>query len=219
MTERYEPIKSELRVAEEFLTIADWQRKSEERAEALKESIPGQLHPKLFTLLNRLDERLFDLQRLDSIAEADGLVKKPEFHTTLIGFTRGKEVQERLKAMDQEKRQATIEALNTLAEQMDWTPVQADPVTYRIAKDYVKVDDEGKEVEREQRKSIIQFIDFRGTEEFFTKMNALLGTEFDSPPTHVTLYTSSTNPKNMTLGIGMSTKDDMEELQPTPVNS
>lgn len=144
MPERYEPAEQEQRIAEEFLTVDDWQRKSEERAEALKDSVPGQLHPKLFTLLNRLDERLFDLTRLDQVAEIEGLTKKPEFHTTLIGFTRGKEVKTKLAMMPWEQRESAKIELDKLVQEMDWTPIAADPVTYRIAKDYVKIDDEGE---------------------------------------------------------------------------
>lgn len=217
MPEQYEPTDNEKHIAEEFLTIDDWQRLSDERAEALKDSVPGQLHPKLGTLLNRLDERLFDLSRLDDVAKTEGLVKKPEFHATLIGFTRGKEVKTKLAMMKWEKREEVKIALDKLVQNMDWTPVKADPVTYRIAKDYVKVDGNEKELERERRQSIIQFISFRGTEKFFAQLNALLGTSFDPPPTHVTLYTSSTNPKNMTLGIGISTKEDVDQLHPEPI--
>jgi hypothetical protein len=217
MPEHYEPTEREQHIAEEFLTVDDWQRLSDERVEALKDSVPGQLHPKLFTLLNRLDERLFDLHRLDGVAETEGLVKKPEFHTTLIGFSRGKEVKTKLAMMKWEKREEVKIALDQLVQNMDWTPIKADPVTYRIAKDYVKVDNGGQELERERRQSIIQFIGFRGTEKFFAQLNALLGTSFDPPPTHVTLYTNSTNPKNMTLGIGISTKEDVDQLRPEPI--
>lgn len=214
--ERYQPAPEECNQAEVFLTPEE-KRLSDEREAAIEASKPGELHPKLGSLLVPFDERLIHLDRLAQLAEQEEFHRKPEFHITILGFSNGKEILNRLAELPEAERAERIEAIHEITKTTDWNPVGADQEILRIHKDYQV--QEGEELKTvEQRESLIQKIDLAGTEEFFARLNALMGTNFEIPVTHVTIFTKSTNPKNATLGIGVKSNAEFETLEPTEVH-
>ncbi len=213
--ERYQPSPEEFNQAEVFLTSED-KRLSDEREAAIEASRPGEIEPRLGSLLIPFDERLVQLDRLQQTAEQEEFHRKPEFHITILGFTTGKELARSLGAMSESDRSEKISALQEIVSTTDWSPVGADGEILRIHKDY-QTSDGNSITTVEQRESFIQKIDLAGTKDFITRVNALLGTTFEVPVTHVTLYTKSTNPKNATLGIGIKNNAEFDALKPTNV--
>lgn len=212
--EKYIPTPEDYKVAEEIMT-EEQKRESDERAAAFAESRPNQLNTKIGTLLHPIAEKLLHLHALEDTASKNGFVRKPEFHITVIGYKNGKVVMNRLNALPPEEQHAVIEKINDAAKLVDWSIDPGDVL--HIQKEYVVKDADGIETSRERRESLIQQLDVPGMNAFYERMNQLLGTELEPQPPHITLYSTSTDPKNVSRGIGIDTMAEWEELHPQPV--
>lgn len=213
--EKYIPTPEDYHIAEEIMT-EEQKRESDERVAAFAESKPNQLNKKIGTLLHPIDERLLHLNDLDPVATKSGFVRKPEFHMTVIGNRSGKEVRASLWKFEYPDQQRLIQKINDAARATDWS---INPGELRkIVKDYVVQDDDGNEKSRERRETIIQLLDVPGMKQFYAALNELLGTNLEAPPAHITLYSTSSDPKNVTRGIGIESQAELEQLHPQPVN-
>ena len=135
------------------------------------------------------------------------LGRKREFHLTAIGSATGEAIKADLLARDEKERLRLFGAVADLARTWVWTARPQDDF-YLIRKTY-----EGSEV----RTSIIQKVALDGLAEFYGRLNALLGTSFEVPMPHLTLYTGSTNPEKALRGIGLYSEKEFLDLGPEKV--
>lgn len=146
----------------------------------------------------KLDESILD--NLNDEASKKGLNKKEEFHTTLIGYSTG----QKIISIGRDNIDSIIE---NIYQEFKW---QFSPKNefYYIEKDYP---------ENEKRRSIIQVIDLPELPVFYKKMNETLGTNFEIPFPHTTLFTNSTNEENRYKGIGIYSKEEFNLLKPIKI--
>ncbi|MBI3957038.1 MAG: hypothetical protein HY340_03550 [Candidatus Kerfeldbacteria bacterium] len=211
--EPYIPSPEEIQRAEEFLT-ADERRLSDQREQAFERSAVSRIEPSLGTVKYGLDRDLLSTEKTMSFAQERGYEPKSEFHVTLIGFRNGKKIREALKRLAPDRQRQTIGRINDLIAETDWTITNAEQQLMHITKDYVVVDQDRQERSRETRESVIQLLQLRGTEIFYQKINEMLGTSLEAPPTHLTLFTKGTDPERSRSGIGIETPSELEQLRP-----
>lgn len=213
--EYYTPSVDEYRVAEEIMT-EEQKRDSDERVRAFAESKPNRLNEKTGTLLHPIAEQLIEFENLPSYAEQHGFTRKPEFHFTVISNRSGKIVKERLGQLPDDERRQAVQRINEAAQKVDWSMKSGE--LRRVIKDYVVTNDRDDEISRERRESIIQLLDIPGIAEFYATLNEVLGTAIEPPPAHITLYSTSSDPKNISRGIGIESQAEMDGLHPEPVD-
>lgn len=170
------------------------------------------------TLLLAIDPRMVDLNAKRAVALERGLDAKSEFHITIIGTRTGEQIQEYLAGLEESERQAEWEKVVALADSIDWEVELLDEYYY-IEKEY-EIEEEvsrakGVKIERETRRSIIQMADVQRLEEFYNRLNELTGINLQPQfPTHVTLFTTSTNPVKTGRGIGIYSQREFEAMGP-----
>lgn len=211
--EKYQPSPEEIKSAEDSMT--DEQKKiSEEREKSFLAPEGRSFDESKNTLLLDIDKNVVDLDAIRELAEKNGFEQKGDFHITILGFKNGGEIKKALKALPEEQRQDMISQIKSLAESTDWNFV-FEPQRYHIAKEYVAPDPKNKGSElREQRESYIQMVNLPGMKTFYDKLNALLGTNLEIPPAHITLYTGGDDKEKSKIGIGINTQEDFLKMNP-----
>ena len=139
--------------------------------------------------------------KIEDIAKQHSLSSKEEFHITIIGTQTGEE----LNKFSPLKK--TSQIIKELAEKYQWR--------YSLESGYYlcsKIYPDG-----EKRQSIIQLITMKDIGDFYKKLNTCLGTHFDTPLAHITLYTSSTKKENNLRGIGIYSQKQFELLRPEKI--
>mgnify|MGYP001608645131 FL=1 len=166
------------------------------------------------TLLLDLDKSTVDLDAIKELAEKKGFEQKGEFHITVLGFKNGGEVKKALKALPEPERQNALVQIKSLVDSTDWN-FTFDPKRYHISKEYVSPDPKNKGAElRERRESYIQMVDLPGMKIFYDKLNAILGTNLEAPPAHITLYTGGDDKEKSKMGIGINTESEFLKMNP-----
>jgi hypothetical protein len=158
----------------------------------------------IMTLLLDIKVNLSSIEKVKNEAEKEKLFQKAEFHSTIIGSDTG----EKIIAMvaDSIQKEKITSDIEKLSHEFSWSYSQKDEY-YFISKKY-------QENEDEERKSIIQMIDLPDIVPFYEKLNKKLGTNFDIPLPHITLFTTSTNPEKKLRGVGIYSKNQFDALQP-----
>lgn len=148
------------------------------------------------------------------IIEADGLNHegkhfdpKEEFHVTIVGFKTGGLIKKAIKADD-----TVADKIDALIANIDWK-VSALSEKLHLSKD-TTVNVKGGGEETVHRESIIQMVSVSGLEEFYEKLNDILGSSLETPPAHVTLYTHGDK-----TGIGVYSQADLESANPKEVTT
>lgn len=156
----------------------------------------------------------FGFEVVRTAAHERALQEKEEIHLTVIGSETGSQILSLLNALPSAERQQKIAALQALIESTDWSFELVDEYWY-VQKDYNDPDprDPTRTIP-ETRKSIIQLVHLPGMQEFYEKLNALLGTSFQTPLPHITLFTASTRADKQQRGIGLYSKEEFEALNP-----
>lgn len=205
--------KSESQSAESFLTDAQ-REQSEAREVAYQRSHLGKWNRKDGTLLFHLDSELISTEGLEKLS-AGQMVRKPEYHVTLLGRPAGKEITRALKALPEDTRAAVTAEVGESLQNInrEWT---VDQRIWKIQKDY-PAGPNPEEEPAETRSSYIQMVEFNNLKNAIDRMNTRLGLQIEIPPTHITLMTGSTNPKHMAEGIGILTQSALEKLHPEVV--
>lgn len=162
------------------------------------------LNNKTSTLLLRIDPELVNTVSLQDIADEKGLSEKDEFHITIIG---SKTAESLLKLTNIDHKEI-IALIDRLLQQFDWS-FEFIPKYYFISKKYKEYG--------EARESIVQLIDLPDIKDFYKELNEFLGTSFDAPLPHLTLFTSSTKPENNLRGIGIYSEKQFRELNPEEI--
>ena len=191
-------------------------REYREYTEILNDNIPWTLHfyPDQATLLLDIDKKYIDLESKRDKAKQLGLMRKNDFHLTIIGSNTGKKILAMMSQFDKKVRENIVDKIYKLAESIQWK-VKLEDAFFYIQKEYTVPDPSTSEVNNnEKRESIIQIAKFEGIDEFYQKLNILLKTAFEAPWPHITSYTTSTREDKKTRGIGIYSKKQFEELHP-----
>lgn len=138
---------------------------------------------------------------LTETADGIGMIQKNEFHMTIIGFKTAKDIQTKEITPHLQK------SIEELLQKTDWK-IQPENSFFRIQKTYPN---------GEERESIIQLFKVIGLDDFYKRLNSLLGTKYPVPFPHVTLFAKSTDQENMTMGIGIYSEEEFINLNPIPV--
>lgn len=214
--ESYTPSPEDIACAEEFLTEEE-RRMSEEREEAFARSKVGQLDTQQGVLKYDLDPKLFTLDRIAEEAARQGFDIKDETHATIIGFRNGKKIMKALATFPPEKRGRIVDSINAALGDIQWSLAGATEPILHIKKDYVTLDRQQREIDRETRESYIQCVEIPGIDRFYAHINELLGINLEPPLTHITYATKGTGPKSR-MGIGIEGRDELAQLHPTVVS-
>ena len=174
------------------------------------------LHPKSVhfdkekaTCLLAIDETSISLTGLHQKALGQGFEKKKEFHITVIGFQTGAKILEALTKHPD--KGSALAAIETLAKETDWSFSTKDGV-YQVAKDYTFSNGS-----HEHREAFLQTLTLPALKDFYERINEMLGTNFESPPVHVTLYTKGSDREKSRMGIGINSEAEFKALNPKPV--
>src|SRR3989338_1742176 len=176
------------------------------------------------TLLLHIQKDSIDLSGIGEVAKQKGFDEKKEFHITILGFKNGGEIRRILKKLPPEEQQAKIGQIQALIEETDWS-FKPTPTQYHLKKEYKTPDPKnpGGEIS-ELRESYVQMVELPAMQSFYGKLNAIMGTNLQSPPAHITLYTNGSNKEAAKAGIGINSDAEFTELNPeliagAPVNS
>lgn len=133
-------------------------------------------------------------------AHDHGYVEKPETHLTLLSFQNGKKI---IQA-----RQGNTEEIFDLAKSYAWTfeYVPEYFVLERTIKEFVL---NGQiQTPTHTRRSLIQKMVVPDMADFFAKVSEIIGVPFETPITHVTLFSWSDYEPEMTSGIAVNSEAD-----------
>lgn len=174
-------------------------------------------YPEKATLLLNIDNHIPNLDFKRAEAQQLGLTAKEEFHFTIIGSDTGEEILELAENLDEQARTELTNKIRELNESTTWEVALKNDFYY-IQKEYNDPDPNNPEVTiPEKRQSIIQMAKINGLEEFYKKLNSLLGKQFATPLPHITLYTTSTREDKKLRGIGIYSEGQFQELGPKKI--
>lgn len=160
------------------------------------------------TCLLGIEETSLHLTGLHQKALAQGFEKKKEFHITIIGFQTGAKILEVLARLpDKNSALATIE---TLVKETNWSFSLKNGL-HHVAKDYTFSNGS-----HEHREAILQTADLPTLKSFYEKLNQILGTRFEVPPVHITLYTKGSDKEKSRMGVGINSEAEFRALNPKP---
>ena len=137
------------------------------------------------------------------------MVIKPEFHITLVGFALGRTIQSVLENASKDEIEKIESLFIQVLQDIDWS--------YTINSEYYLISKRYKfrNKQPEQRTSIIATVTMPALHDFFTYLAKTFAITIDEPYPHVTLYSTSTNPNQRTMGIGITDKQSFLDLNPT----
>lgn len=211
--EKYKPSQEEISKAEEMMTD-EQKTMSEEREASFLSPESKSFDSKNNTLLLRISKDSVDLSGIKETAEQKGYDEKSELHITVLGFKNGAEIKKILKKLSPEEQQAKLSEIQALVDSTDWSFVPEEG-KYHISKEYKTPDPKNKGAElSETRESFIQRIHMQAMQDFYEKLNGILGSNLEAPPAHVTLYTNGTDKEKAKMGIGINSEAELAQLNP-----
>ena len=161
-----------------------------------------------YTLMLNIDKQSIDLSDLQVIAKQNNFDEREEFHITIIGFRNGKEIGNVLDKLSSEDKQYELLRIKSLIDETDWS-FELKSERYHISKEYPRL--------KELRESYIQIVNLPIINEFYDKLNNILGTNLESPPPHITLYTSGSDREKSKIGIGINSENELSKMNPKPI--
>lgn len=156
-----------------------------------------------------IDKRNINFAAKREGAEKLGLLPKEEFHFTIIGSDTGEAILSQLANLSETEKNNTLEQINKLLQSFDWKATFTNDFYY-----FQKIYNEPEFPGEEKRRSIIQLAKIEQLEEFYHKLNLLLGSNFSTPLPHVTIYTNSNREDKKHRGIGLYSQKDFDDLKP-----
>jgi hypothetical protein len=159
-----------------------------------------------------LDKKNINFKAKKEAAEKLDLLPKEEFHFTIIGSDTGETILAQLANLPEPEKNITLEKIDELLQSFDWQTTITDDFYY-LQKIYNEPEFPGEE----KRRSIIQLAKIDQLEEFYIKLNSLLGTNFSTPLPHVTIYTNSNREDKKLRGIGLYSQKDFNDLKPEKI--
>lgn len=170
------------------------------------------------TAILMIDKAHLDLETKKSIAEQYNLSEKDDFHLTIIGSDTGEEILKSLEPLGEIRKNKILNKIRRLCESYNWQ-MRSEQKFYYLKKEYGESNntDLPSQMNPEIRQSIIQIARVDKLDGFYQELNTLLGKHFKTPLPHITLYTTSTKEDKKLRGIGVYSKDQLEELKPEKI--
>lgn len=138
-----------------------------------------------------------ELKQAKDYAKSNGMVMKPEFHITVLGTKTGSLIETHHIMTDPLKTARRIGELLWEAQVL--------LTFFTISSDIIHIKQTIDETEA--RESLIVKINSAYWEKFFQNfVRPICGESIPIPPPHITLYSKSTKPENMTRGIALYSK-------------
>jgi hypothetical protein len=164
------------------------------------------------TLLLDIANEDIDVADLVDTAAEYGYEQKDEYHVTLLGFAKGREIKAHLNSLGDEERAKTEQEIENLVNQMEWK-IKVLPDRYLISREKeVEYPYGSKQMVEEYRSSIVQMVEIAAAEDFYAKLSELTGLQFDPPPTHITIFAKSSIPGYMKAGIGIDSAEQFAAM-------
>lgn len=164
------------------------------------------------TLLLDIASEDIDVSELAELAVKYGYEQKDEYHVTLLGFAKGREIKAFLNSLGQEERARMGQEIENLVNQIEWK-IKILPDQHLISREKeVEYPYGSKQMVDEYRSSIVQMVEIAGAEDFYTKLSELTGLQFDPPPTHITIFAKSSIPAYMKAGIGIDSAEQFAAM-------
>ena len=157
---------------------------------------------------NRMKEVV---EAASAIVLEHSLTAKNEFHITLIGFALGKQLQDVVQKLPKEQQERIPELLADLLSSYVWD-FSFETDFYLIEKKY-----QFKNRPAETRASLIQVVHMPALADLYEYLSTAFAVRLQEPFPHITLYSKSTNPQNQTMGIGINSVSEFEQLQPKKI--
>jgi RNase H-fold protein (predicted Holliday junction resolvase) len=180
-------------------------------------SVKAVFYPEKITALLHLEGQKINTDTKKEIAKTLNLIKKEEFHLTVIGTDTGKKIQKALEDLEETDKNKIIDHIQQLHETFNWT-VRLQDEFYCIEKTYKSShNDDNDPQQAETRKSIIQMAEIEEINLFYQQLNDVMKTDFHIPLPHITLYTTSTSEDKISRGIGIYSKEQFENLNPQKI--
>ena len=174
-------------------------------------------YPEKATLILNINNNIPNIGLKKTEAEELGLSNKEEFHFTVIGSNTGEDILKSLENLEEKDKIELLTKINQLNESMNWQ-VNFKNEFYHVQKEYNDPDlDYPEKIIPEKLKSIIQMAKIDGLDEFYQKLNLLLGRQYETPMPHITLHTTSTREDKKLRGIGIYSENQFEELGPKKI--
>ncbi len=144
-----------------------------------------------------------------AFAEQKGFLPKTEFHIMLVGTATGRDIFKRLNDKSTGEKKDILQKIEDLSRTFAWSFTPQEEY-YAISRSLPAT--EGGAAEK--RQSIIQAVILPDLALFYEKLNQLLGTNFEVPPSHITLFATSTREDKKLRGIGTYSKEHFHSLNP-----
>ena len=167
-------------------------------------------YPKEVTLLLGVGRENISSEAKKMEAEKLWLLRKNEFHFTIIRRQTGEEILEKIQKWDEKQTQKILQKIKKLGENIEWK-VELKNEYYYVKKDYKNLETP------DILESIIQIAEIKWIEAFYKQLNILLDTQFEIPLPHVTLYTNSIRKEKERYGIGIYSLKQFEKLSPKKI--
>ena len=146
--------------------------------------------------------------KITSFAQEQGFAPKDKFHLSVISFAN----QKKLMGLNDPDLYAKVEKLSS---QYTWS-YSLDPEYFVIQKyyDQVELEKSGyKDTPEHWRKTIVQKAMLPDMVDFYKKLSDLTGIKFDTPFSHLTLFSWSNYEPLMKQGIGLTSESDFEKYK------
>src|SRR3989344_8516872 len=179
--------------------------------------VKGKLRPDLIfnkekvTLLLAVNVEESAFHDVEKAAKQKRLLKKEEFHITIIGKETGETIIEKIKNTSPAKQEDILSKSQEASGSFNWD-YSFQKKYYFISKKYVEPGQE-----KEERQSIIQLVTLPYLVPFYKRLNQFLGTNFDIPFPHITLFTNSTREDKKLRGIGLYSEKEFHALNPIKI--
>lgn len=164
-----------------------------------------------FTALLSIQPAAVVFDYLQAYADELGVVIKPEFHLTVIGFVVGRQLKAIVDKLPSADHSTVIDFFVSQLGEYSWG-YEFKEEFYKIEKSY-----QFRNQPRETRTSIIQTVEMPDLAEFYDMLSDTFEMPIEVPFTHVTLYTNSSNTANQNMGIGINSEAEFKALQPVRI--
>jgi hypothetical protein len=172
---------------------------------------------KTATAILGIDRNLIDTETKKDVAETLGLLKKEEFHITLIGSKTGDDILLSLHDLPDVEKSNMLDKIYSICASFDWKATLKNEFFF-LEKDYASSSPiDPQSTISETRKSIIQMVEIDKMKDFYTALNTLVSKQYKEPLPHITLYTVSTREDKKLRGIGVYSRDHFEHMHPQKI--
>ena len=162
------------------------------------------------TLLLSISAEDYAFHDVEKFAKQKKLLRKKEFHITLIGRETGETITEKIKNASSAEQEKILSKIQETSAGFSWN--------YSFLKEYYFISKTYYEdKENEERQSVIQLFSLPDLIPFYKRLNHILGNIFEIPFPHLTLFTNSTREDKKLRGIGIYSEKQFYSLKPMKI--